>query len=462
VSVLLCDLVGYTGLADGRDPEETPEMLSGYFDLARAVVGRRGGQVEKFIGDAVMAVWGAPAAHEDDAERAVRAGLDMVDAVSAYGSRRQPGLQARVGIASGSVATVGSAEEGLVVGDRVNLAARVQTTASPGACMVDDTTRRLAEAAIAFEDAGVHQLKGLDEPVRLHRALRVTSRRGGTRPSSELAAPLVGREAELRGLRELFQARAERRSVRLVVVSGPAGVGKSRTDWELEKYADGLAGTVIWHRGRCMSHGEGVTFWALAEMVRQRLAIIDDDAAVVAESELTEGLVRMVPEADREYVTPAVARLLGTAGAGGTALGPAEPFAGWRPLFERLAAVSPVVAVVEDADDGLVDFLEHLVDWVRDLPVFVLVLARPELLERRPGTRDRAQPHGVVARPARPTVARPAGRRPGPRTARRRPRRDRCLRRGDAAVRHRDRPLPAPLRRGGPRRGRGVPGHRQA
>lgn len=390
VSVLFCDLVGYTGLAEGRDPEETRELLSGYFDLARSIVDRYGGAVEKFIGDAVMAVWGAPVAHEDDAERAVRAALELVDAVPAYGATAGVELGARVGVASGSAATVEAHDEGLVVGDRVNLAARIQAAALPRSCYVDEATRRLASPAILFEDAGVHQLKGVAEPAQLYRAARVVTGVGGRQRSGAREAPFVGREMELRSLKELFHATAERRSPRLVVVAGPAGVGKSRLGWELEKYVDGLVDTVLWHRGRCLSYGEGVTFWALAEMVRQRLSIAEDDPRDVAATKLAEGLVRLVPEPEREYVGARVARLLGVEGpeAREVPLAREELFAGWRLLFERLAGVAPVVLLVEDAqhaDSGLLDFLDHLVDWIRQLPILVVVLTRPELADAYPG-----------------------------------------------------------------------------
>jgi class 3 adenylate cyclase/predicted ATPase len=389
VSVLFCDLVGYTALAEGRDPEETRELLSGYFDLAKAVVGRHGGVIEKFIGDAVMAVWGAPTAHEDDAERAVRAGLEMVDSVAAYGRGRALELQARVGVASGPVATVESLDEGLVVGDRVNLAARVQTAAPPGCCYVDELTQRLAEAAIAFEDAGRHPLKGFASPVPLYRALRVVSGIGGRELAAGLEAPLIGRDMELRTVKDLFHASAERSAARLVVVSGPAGIGKSRVAWELDKYLDGLVETVLWHRGRCLSYGDGVSYWALADMIRQRLAIAEEDPTEVAAAKMSEGLIRFVPEGERSYVGRRVARLLGVDEADDRAVGFSreELFAGWRLFFERLAGVAPVVLIVEDAqyaDDGLVAFLDYLVDWARNLPIYVLVLARPEMGERYP------------------------------------------------------------------------------
>ena len=392
-SVLFCDLVGFTPLSESRDPEMVRELLSEYFGVARTVVGRYGGVVEKFIGDAVMAVWGTPLAAEGDAERAVRAALDLVAAVGALGAEAGvPGLAARAGVVTGEVAvTLGAAGEGMVAGDVVNTAARVQSAAEPGVVLVDGATQRLVGSAIGFAEAGSHRLKGKAELARLWRATRVLAGVGGVLRVDGLEAPLVGRDAELRTVRELFHAAAERRVPRLVLVSGPAGVGKSRLGWEFEKYADGLAGEVWWHRGRCLSYGEGVAFWALAEIVRQRLGIAEEDPAEAAAGKLAAGLKTWVPDSgEREYVGVRLGRLLGVAAAGdsGASLTREELFAGWRLFFERLAGSGPVVLLVEDAqhaDTGLLDFLDHLIDWVRDLPIYVLVFARPELGQIRPG-----------------------------------------------------------------------------
>ena len=392
-SVLFCDVVGFTPLSEARDPEAVRELLSQYFRVARTVIIRYGGVVEKFIGDAVMAVWGTPVATEGDAERAVRAALDLVAAVAELGSEAGvPGLAARAGVVTGEVAvTLGAAGEGMVAGDAVNTASRVQAAAEPGAVLADAATQRLAGSAIGFADAGEHALKGKAEPAQLWRATRVLSAVGGSQRVDGLEAPLTGRDAELRTVRDLFHAAADRRVPRLVLVSGPAGVGKSRLGWEFEKYADGLMAEVWWHRGRCLSYGDGVAFWALAEIVRQRLGIAEEDPPETAAGKLAEGLARYVADpGERGYVAVRLGRLLGVAaeGDGGAALSREELFAGWRLFFERLAAENPVVLLVEDAqyaDTGLLDFLDYLVDWVRDLAVYVLVLARPELGQARPG-----------------------------------------------------------------------------
>jgi class 3 adenylate cyclase/tetratricopeptide (TPR) repeat protein len=393
-SVLFCDVAGFTPLSESRDPEAVRELLSAYFAVARTVIGRYGGVVEKFIGDAVMAVWGTPAATEEDAERAVRAALDLVAAVSQLGGEAGvPGLAARAGVVTGEVAvTLGAVAEGMVAGDSVNTAARVQAAAEPGQVLVDVVTHRLASGAIGFADAGSHHLKGKTEPQRLWRATWVLSGVGGSQRVDGLEAPLAGRDAELRTIKELFHAAAERRAPRLVLVSGPAGVGKSRLGWEFEKYVDGLAEQVWWHRGRCLSYGPGVAFWALAEIVRQRLGIAAEDPAETAARKLSDGLDRFVPDpGERAYVGARLGRLLGVAipGDSGASLSQEELFAGWRLFFEFLAAQGPVVLVVEDAqyaDAGLLDFLDHLIDWSRDLPVYVLLFARPELGQARPGS----------------------------------------------------------------------------
>ncbi|MGH9304422.1 MAG: ATP-binding protein, partial [Acidimicrobiales bacterium] len=208
---------------------------------------------------------------------------------------------------------------------------------------------------------------------------------GGSQRPGGLEAPLTGRDGELRTLKELFHSSVSRRSPYLAVVSGPAGVGKSRLGWELEKYIDGLAETMLWHRGRCLSYGEGVSYWALSEIVRRRFGIAEDETVKAASAKLKEGLVRFVTDdTERDYVGVRLARLLGLEyeSRDKVVLTKEELFAGWRLFFERLAGVAPVVMLVEDAqhaDESLLSFFEHLIDWTRDLPIFVLLFARPGL-----------------------------------------------------------------------------------
>ena len=271
-SVLFCDLVGFTALSESRDHEETRELLTQYFDESRRIIGRYGGTVEKFIGDAVMAVWGVPTAHEDDAERAVRAGLELVTRVSDMGQDLGlDGLSARVGVVTGEVAvTLGAQQQGMVAGDAVNTASRVQSVAAPGEVWVDETTRLLSSGAIAYTDAGSHQLKGKVEPVPLWSAGAVVAARGGAQRADGLEAPLVGRERELRLVKELFHGAETSRRPALLLVDGEPGVGKTRLAWEFEKYVDGLDTSVRWHTGRCLAYGEGVAFWAIAEAASRR------------------------------------------------------------------------------------------------------------------------------------------------------------------------------------------------
>src|SRR3954447_17385342 len=392
-TVLFGALVGFTPLSESRDAEDVRELLSRYFAVARTVIARYGGTVEKFIGDAVMAVWGVPVAHEDDAERAVRAGLDLVDAVAALGDEvAAEGLSMRVGIVTGEVAvTLGAAGEGMVAGDPVNTAARVQTAAAPGEVWVDETTRSLTSAAVVYADAGSHALKGKAEALTLFAARQVVATVGGAQRVDGLEAPFVGRDREMRLVKELFHATLEEHRPRLVAVSGLPGVGKSRLGWEFFKYIDGISDVVRWHRGRCLSYGEGVAFWALAEMVRSRLDILEGDDPLVVVDKLDAGLRRWVPDVDEQtWLRPRLGALLGVADQIGADTPSSDDLlASWQLFFERLAddgEATGVALLIEDlqwADDGLLDFIEQLLER-SGAPIFILTLARSELAERRP------------------------------------------------------------------------------
>ena len=388
VSVLFADLVGFTPLSESRDPEEVRELLSRYFDACKRLVELYGGTVEKFIGDAVMAVWGTPVAQEDDAERAVRTALDLVAAASALGDEvGAPELRARAGVLTGEAAVnLAAVGEGMVAGDLVNTAARIQAAAEPGTVLVGEATRRAAEAAIAFEPAGEHELKGKAEPVPLWRAVRVTAARGGALRSEGLEAPFVGRERELRLVKELFHGSWEQSRAQLVQVSGIAGIGKSRLAWEFFKYLDGLADNVFWHRGRCLAYGEGVAYWALAEMVRMRAQILEGEEQSAAREKLAACLAENVPsEEERAWIGPRLANLLGLEERSDTDR--QDLFAAWRLFFERLADVDPVVLVFEDlqwADQALLAFVEYLLEWSGSQRLYVLALSRPGLAEQHP------------------------------------------------------------------------------
>jgi len=382
VTVLFADLVGFTPFAEERDAEEVRDTLTRYFEMARETIERYGGTVEKFIGDAVMAVWGTPLAREDDAERAVRAALDLVADVRALGET----MQARAGVLTGEAAvTIGATDQGMVAGDIVNTAARLQGVAEPGTVLVGDSTMHAASAAIAFEPAGATVLKGKASPVPAYRALRVVAERGGRNRSGGLEPPFVGREEELRQLKEQYHLVARDRRPRLVSIMGPAGIGKSRLSWEFLKYIDGVLEGVWWHSGRSPAYGEGITFWALGEMIRTRAGLAEGDDEPASRAAIAAMLAEHVAdETERRWIEPAMLTLLGI---GDQERGSDQHFAAWRTFFERMAATQPVLLVFEDlhwADTGLLDFVDHVLEWTRDQPIYIVTLARPELLEKRP------------------------------------------------------------------------------
>jgi class 3 adenylate cyclase/tetratricopeptide (TPR) repeat protein len=388
VSVLFADLVGFTSLSEHRDPEEVRDLLSQYFDRCRSLIERYGGTVEKFIGDAVMAVWGTPVAREDDPERAVRAALTLTQMVSALGEEvGMPELRVRAGVLTGNAAVeLGAESEGMVLGDTVNTASRLQSIAAPGTVLVDDVTRHASEAAIAYEDAGTHQVKGREQPVRAWTALRVVAGAGGARRRPGLEAPFTGREGELQSVIAAAERSAVERHAVHVTVVGEAGAGKSRLLWEFFKYLDGIEELRWWHQGRSLAYGEGVGYWALAEMVRARAGIADEDDPLAAREKLHETVLQFVPEErERRLVEPRLAHLLRLDERPDADR--ADLFSGWRLFFERLSEQNPVILAFEDlqwADSGLLDFVDYLLDWSSDFPIFVLTLGRPELRERRP------------------------------------------------------------------------------
>ena len=381
VSVLFADLVGFTPFSEERDSEDVRETLTKYFDLATSIIVRYGGTVEKFIGDAVMAVWGTPTTKEDDSERAVRAALELVDAVTTLG----PGIQARAGVLTGETAvTLGAQNQGMVAGDLVNTAARLQSVAQPGTVLVGESTYRAASVAIAFEPAGEQALKGKAAPVQAWRALRVVAERGGRGRADQLEAPFVGRDMELRLLKDLYHAVGTERRIRHVSIVGSAGIGKSRLGWEFEKYLDGIDETVLWHHGRSPAYGQGVTFWSLGEMIRLRAGLAETDDQDTGRQRIAAMLDDVMPaHPNRAWVERAMLQLLGIQGG----VSSTELFGAWRAFFEALSARGTVVLVFQDvhwADHGTLDFIDHLVEWSREFPMLIVSLSRPEILEERP------------------------------------------------------------------------------
>ena len=387
VSVLFVDLEEFTALAETLDPEEVRAVQSRYFETARSVIARFGGTVEKFIGDAVVAIWGAPIAHEDDADRAVQAALSIVSSIGRLGgAAARHRLSARASVASGEAAvSVGSIGQGIVAGDLVNVASRLQGLAPAGGVLVDDATRSLAIGAATYEPMGELELKGRSTPVVGHRATAPDA------PAAPVArgmhgGPFVGRDRELRELLELHDGVVRDRRSRLVSITGIAGIGKSRLVWELAKSLDARPGLVAWHAGRAPAYGEGITFAAVAEMVRNRIRAPAASVPDLTRRHLDASLAELVrDEGERRWLEPRLTALLGDERL--DAFERHDLFAAWRRYFERVSEVTPAVLVFEDlqwADPALLDFVEHLATWARQHPIMVVALARPELLDRRP------------------------------------------------------------------------------
>jgi class 3 adenylate cyclase/tetratricopeptide (TPR) repeat protein len=395
VTVFFADLVGFTGRAEQLDPEDVRRMLSPYYARLRSEIERFGGTVEKFIGDAVMAVFGAPVAHEDDPERAVRAGLAVRDAIQEL-NEGDPSLDLHVRIAVNTgeaVVALGArpAEgEGMVAGDVVNTAARLQTAAPVDGILVGEVTYRATERTIEYAEGNPVQAKGKAEPIPVWEALAARARYG-VDVQQRGGAPLVGRRAELDFLWDALERAQRERTPQLITLVGVPGIGKSRLVWELWQAVDTDPDKfVFWRQGRSLPYGEGVAFWALAEMVKAQAAILETDSAEVAESKLAETVEELLPDAgSARWVEGHLRPLIGLAGEGGAdADRRDEAFAAWRRFFEALAERRPLVLVFEDlqwADDNLLDFVDYLADWVVDSPLLVVATARPELLERRPG-----------------------------------------------------------------------------
>ncbi len=380
VSVLFADLVGFTSRAERLDPEDVRATLSPYYAQLRSELERHGGTVEKFIGDAVMAVFGAPVAHEDDPERAVRAALAIRDAIGEDGQ-----LQVRVAVTTGeALVTLGarpSEGEGMAAGDVVNTAARLQSAAPANGILVDETTYRATRAVVGYREAEPVSAKGKSEAVRVWEALEPRARFGVD--VVQAGAPLVGRRRELDLLAgALARARAER-APQLVTLIGVPGIGKSRLVYELHRLVDADPELISWRQGRSLPYGDGVTFWALAEMAKAQAGVLESDSPAETERKLAEAVAAL--ELD-ERVLESLRSLVGT---GTEARGDrSEHFTAWRVFFEALAERGPVVLVFEDlhwADDDLLDFVDHLVDWAAGVPLLAVCTARPELLERRVG-----------------------------------------------------------------------------
>ena len=386
VTCLFCDLVGFTARAEAMDPEDVRRLLQPYHEHVRGDLERFGGTVEKFIGDAVVAVFGAPVAHEDDPERAVRAALSIRDALAEDGE-----LQVRIGVTTGEALIAldanPAAGEGIASGDVVNTAARLQTAAAPGSILVAEATYRATDTVIEYAATQAVEAKGKAFRVPVWEALRAQLPVGAERIGT---VELVGRELELRTLQAAVGTALSQREPRLVTLVGVPGIGKSRLVRELHAIAlAGDFGPVTWLRGRSLPYGEDVSFWALREMVKVAAGILDTDSTEVRDVKLARTIAALaIDDAETEWVTRHLAPLLGMVAASDGDDRRPERFAAWRRFLEELARVQPLLLVFEDlhwADDGLLDFVASLGEWLRDLPVFAIGTARPDLLERRVG-----------------------------------------------------------------------------
>jgi class 3 adenylate cyclase/tetratricopeptide (TPR) repeat protein len=381
VTVLFCDATSSTALGERIDPESLRALMTRYFDLMREVIEFHGGVVEKFIGDAVMAVFGVPAVHEDDALRACRAGVEIRSRLAGLDAEIQAERGARVdwrmGINTGEV-VAGDAVSGqrIVTGDAVNVAARLEAAAAPGEILLGAETHALVRAAVSSEAVDPLTLKGKAEPVpawRLTAVLDTTFRHA--RP---LEAPLVGRRRPLRLLEEAFREAVEERICHLFTILGVAGVGKSRL---VEEFIAGLGDQAQVASGRCLAYGHGITYWPVAEAIRHGAGIAESDAPETTVARLREVLAAE-PEAER--IATIVGGLLGIQD---SPPAPDEIFWAIRKTFEALARRRPLVLVFDDVHWGeptFLDLVEHMADWTRDAPILLIVMTRAELLEMRP------------------------------------------------------------------------------
>jgi class 3 adenylate cyclase/tetratricopeptide (TPR) repeat protein len=392
VSVVFVDLVGSTARAESSDPEDVRALLRVYHERAREELEKFGGTVEKFIGDAVVAVFGAPIAHEDDPERAVRAALAVRDAVARL-NEDEPGrdLHVRVAVNTGEALVALDAApdegEGMVAGDVVNTAARLQSAAPVDGILVGEHTFHATEREIVYRELDPISAKGKAEPIRTWEAVEARSRLGVDLGGAGRAG-LVGRDAELDMLVDALTRSRRDRSTQLVTLVGVPGIGKSRLVYELAQVGEADADLITWRQGRCLPYGEGVSYWALGEIVKAQAGILESDDAEVTASKLEAVVEALSEEGERAWVERHLRPLIGLGGDELSADSRGEAFAAWRRFVELVAENGPAVLVFEDlhwADDGLLDFVDNLVDWVGDVPLLVLCTARPELTDRRPG-----------------------------------------------------------------------------
>src|SRR3954464_4457558 len=383
VTILFTDLVGSTARAEGLDPEDVSATLSAYYAQLRAELERHGGTVERFIGDAVIAVFGAPVAHEDDPERAVRAALAIRDSIGEE-------LQIRTAVNTGEALVALGAKPGegdaMVAGDVVNTAARLQGAAPVNGILVGEGTYRATRQTIESRGAPPVEAKGKAEPVKVWEAVGALSRFGSD-VEEKLRTPLVGPERERDLLADSLDRARSEQSAQLVTLVGVPGIGKSRLVAELFQITDADEEIISWRQGRSLPYGERVSFWALGEIVKAHAGILESDDTATAEKKLDAVVDALTEdEAERDWLTRHTRPLVGLEGTERAER--EEAFAAWRRLLEAAAEQRPLGLVFEDlhwADDGLLDFVDHLADWATTVPLLIVGTARPELLDRRAG-----------------------------------------------------------------------------
>jgi class 3 adenylate cyclase/tetratricopeptide (TPR) repeat protein len=392
VTVLFCDLVGFTTRSDKSDPEDVRAMLSTYFNRLRKAIERFGGTVEKFIGDAVVAVFGAPAAHEDDAERGLRCAFAMLRAIDEL-NEANPGLDlaVRIGISTGEtlvVAGSAAAAEGIVTGDVVNTAARLQEVAPIGGAIVSEATYRATRHLAEYHELEPVLVKGKADPLRLWRPIGLRSRFGAD-VDRQVRTPFIGREDELEVVKRTFHRALREPSIQLVTIMGEPGVGKSRLVQEFFSHIDALPELVFRRHGRCLPYGEGITYWAIGQVVKAHAGILDSDPPETAAAKLDSVLeATLSGSGERDWIKARLGPLVGVMPEERLSSDRSETHAAWRTFFEAVASVHPLILGFEDlhwADAPMLEFVEHLVGWSSDVPMLVLCTARPELFERRPG-----------------------------------------------------------------------------
>jgi class 3 adenylate cyclase/tetratricopeptide (TPR) repeat protein len=387
-TALFADLVGSTTLAEREDPEVVQSIVGRTFDRLADEIARYEGLLEKFMGDAVLAVFGVPRVHEDDAERAVRAALEMHAVLSELNRRfaveGKPTLEMRIGIEAGEVLVdverASGPRDRMLTGDAVNTAARLQSAAEPGRTVVGPAVYASTKDVIEYRELEPLTLKGKAEPVPAWQALRIKARTRGERPQLGLESRLIGRDEELAVMKQTLRRVESEGHPALVTVVGPAGVGKSRLVAELERFAEGLPQIVYWRRGRCLAYGN-TSYSALADAIKAQCEIFEDDPAEVAAKKADAAVRELFGDED---VAPQIRALVGAGETRG--LSREDMFEAWRRFLERMAARYPLTLVLDDihwADDGLLDFVDHVADWAQG-PVMVVATARAELFETRP------------------------------------------------------------------------------